>query len=146
MLNHSLDGLIERVAEASKGDRILDGDIWHALEASDDDVWWRMGTGVWHKQDPNDTVAYEPPQRFTSSADAALGLANRLLNDTPDSPEHPLEITVSSVGHNKAGPWHCAIWCGLESDGTKSFGATPALAIILATLRALQHSKTGDAA
>ena len=137
-----LPALLERVERATGPDRDLDADIVRTLASPDATVGTYIeGMGddiVFHAQALGIPNKAECPA-YTASIDAALALANRLLNSTPDSPEHPLEISISSVGHSKFGPWHCRIWSERHDDGNgdPNYGATPALAILSALLHSL---------
>lgn len=72
--------LLQRIEAASGPDRVLDGDVWHALTAKPGDVWVNdFADGVYHLQDPRDTIAYEAPPDLTASIDAAIALVERLL-------------------------------------------------------------------
>lgn len=74
--------------------------------------------------------------RYTASVDAALGLVERLHGE-PGQSTYPVEMTFSTVGYpTKEKPWRCAVWVGSNADGVYRIGTTPAIAILLAALRA----------
>jgi hypothetical protein len=55
--------------------RETDGLIFKALEQREEDMWTTFGDDeVWHRQDPNDHCAYDPPPLYTASLDVAMTL------------------------------------------------------------------------
>jgi hypothetical protein len=68
--------LAEMAEAADGGSRRLDGLIFRALEQREGDVWVEFGDDdVWHRQDPDDRVAYDTPPRYTGSIDVAAKAA-----------------------------------------------------------------------
>lgn len=117
--------LIERVGKAEGADRNLDGAIyWHLLEENraERELWWvelqfaaTPENGDWRKP-------------YTSSLDAALSLVERKLPG--------VHWSVS----NAAVKPRANVWMPQPTRpimGPYSSGATPALAVCLALLRAL---------
>lgn len=73
---NTLTELAERVERLTGPCRETDGLIFKALEQRDGDVWTTFGDdNVWHRRDPKDRVAYDPPPDYTRSLDAAMTLA-----------------------------------------------------------------------
>jgi hypothetical protein len=90
-------------------------------------------------------VSIGPIHPVTASMDAALALAEKLLDDDEPVARYPLEISLTSVGHHPEAPWGCAVWTGSDKDGVFSRAPTAPLAILLAILRALSYQKPGNA-
>ena len=81
--------------------------------------------------DPKGSRYYSENSAYTASIDAALALVERVL------PEHDWIL-----GHTNGG---LTIHCQLGPDADKmAFGDTPALAILLALLTALQSTHSGQ--
>lgn len=100
-----LTSLIERLEKAEGPSRDLDAAIFDAI--------------------PPTTDAPYPPE-FTSSIDAAVSLAERVLPGR--------SIMMGWRQSSETRPWaRVGLWA--DPDAT---GATPAIALVLATLRALQ--------
>lgn len=68
-----LESLVEELSDMNRrrADRVLDGRIFKAIEETGDDIW-RQFDDVWHRQDPDDKVAFDPPPHYTSSVDEAM--------------------------------------------------------------------------
>ena len=111
----SLSELIARVEKASGQSRELDGLIFKVVFEKPGDVW-SDDFGGWHRQDPDDHCAFEPPPSFTASIDTALTLV----------PE--------GMGFNLQGNTNLfyAVVAGQYSKPT----TTPALALVAACLKA----------
>lgn len=132
----TLDALIARLEKAEDGDRELSCSIAKA-------VGWRPEDGA-----PGSTTsspwAWCPD--FTSSIDAALGLVERVL---PGWMVVNLCEWDSDILRSR-GPWTCTLKkLGTQDDFTADKGQcphapTPALAVCLATLRALKHREQGN--
>ena len=128
--------LLQRIEAANGPDRVLDGDVWHALTAKPGDVWVNdFADGVYHLQDPRDTIAYEAPPDLTASIDAAIALVERLLPGWA--------WFVDWIGMPDQPACHAEIWLPaqrsqhLGRERERGEASTPALAILAATLRAL---------
>lgn len=138
----TIEELVGRVEAATGADREIDGLIWKACEEKPGDDWQLMGSGVWHRRDPDDYVAFDVPPKLTASIDAALALAERVLPG--------LSPGVSQNVHH--GNWYAWFADGEQradgqftstevAEANHDFSAP--LAIILATLKALSRIK-GD--
>lgn len=67
--------LAERCEKATGPDRELDGLIFKALEQREKDMWTTFGDdNVWHRRDPQDHAAFDPPLSYTKSIEAAKTL------------------------------------------------------------------------
>jgi hypothetical protein len=131
-MSGEIEKLIERVEAATEGHPMLNLDVYLAVEGLT-----LCGGFMAERADGTRVKLPMSNPHYTSSVDDAIALANRLGDG---SAEHPVEMTLSSAGKPV---WRCAIWLGNEeTDGVYRTAATPALAIILATLRALS-SKEG---
>lgn len=127
-----LSELIDRLERAEDFDRELDRDIGEAL------LGWKV-TSAYIETDepavyPNHPGAMYPT--FTESVDAAIALTEKVLPGW----------AVHGLGKS---PLHGLWWCQLYSlDARKSVEveeiATPAGALVIATLRALQALKNID--
>lgn len=117
--------LAERCEKESEGSRELDGLIWKAACEKPGDIWSRdlIDGNIWMRQDPEDTVAYEAPPAYTTSLDAAMTLV-------PEGHDWSL---FSDNGTAIAG---CMPASEDGCDLTDVPGATPALALCAAALRA----------
>lgn len=126
----ALPALVDALVFMTAPSRLADGEIFRAVCGRPGDVWRQFGDDdIWHRQDPKDTVAYEPPPYYTASIDAALTLVpddhgwdiNALHGDDPfvtiDEPD-----TVEFPGH--------------FYQVAHSYGKTAALAICAAALKA----------
>ncbi len=114
----SLDEMISRVEAATGPDRELDMLIHDTLR----EAKLLPGVAFW----PN----------LTASLDAALALTNRVL------PGWTWDCGAESYGDARAGAWARVYPKGLMSKGSGNhYALTPALALILATLKALRHDR-----
>ena len=128
--------LIERLGEATGPDREIDCRLSHQFErkgiwyGTGDDSGWAPAATVdgWDDRkwsSMNDEYVSPLVRTYTGSIDAALGLVERVL---------PGEgIVLETHGRNVAGIG--------QSGQYPSTGATPAIAICLAALRALKHQE-----
>lgn len=126
MPDEKIADLIERVERASGPDREIDGEAWKLFVEKPGDVW-SDEFGVWHLQDPNDTIAWEPPPYLTSSLDAVLSLVERVR------PGWGWQVNGGSL----------AKVATLMDDDSWSVpfegaAATPPLAVLSALLRSIQ--------
>lgn len=132
-----LDDLIERVEKATGADRALDGAIyWHLLEENrtERELWWvelQFQTGA---------VNGDWRAPYTASLDAALALVERKL------PGCVWGISRFRRAHG-AIVYHVELF-NIDGDAPhaaddhfRAEGITPALAVILALLRALKSSE-----
>jgi len=115
--------LADRCRSTREPDRVLDGLLFKTLEEKPGDVWSdAFGDDVWHRRDPDDTVAYEGPPAYTSSLDAAYaamkpgmrltGLRERVRPDAADDEWRPCTSEVATDGITVQGTGHllpCAI-------------------------------------
>ena len=123
-----MSGLVETLEAAEVGSRSLDQAVW-------------LATGGWE--------GVNAPPSFTTSLDAALALAERILPGDPD-----FQPTGPSVG------WKINLYRGMvpaplggwiatvrrhASDGFDGSAPTPALALCIAILRALNLNETRHA-
>lgn len=114
--SREIDGLIFKLI----GDR--PGDFWHEFEVGEN------GDGVWYRQCRDDAVAYECPPTFTDSIDAALTLV---------PPGRYAD--VCGIGHSPT----ATIWNKAFEAPQNLYqvpGATPALALCIAALKARMAS------
>jgi len=111
--------LIGRLDAAQEPDHVLDGDIWQAVNGWPENDGYRFG-GVWFRRDPEDDVAFEQPPRLTASIDAALTLVPEGMVWVVDSGEgyKPGALVAREIGY----------------DDSRSYGATPAIALCIAAL------------
>lgn len=119
--------LIARLEAAEVGSRELDALIWdiedsrprHSLD----------GDFPTYKQDPDDSVAFDSPPSYTTSLDAAIALAERVL-----------PLGSWRIEREGAIFW-AKIWWGREGKaGHKyAYAKTPAIALCVAILKALDH-------
>ena len=134
-------GLIERLEAAGEGSRELDAEIarlsgGQAIARFGDWDCREDGTGIWR-----------PLPRYSSSLDAALALAERVLPGDPD-----FEPTGPSVG------WKINLYRGMvpaplggwiaslrrhASDGVEGSSSSPALALCIAILKARATQEQG---
>lgn len=140
--------LIERLEKAEAGSRELDGAVWYAAFEPD------VEHGCLHveqtEQGPREVLTCELGSKwaddvgpYTTSLDAALALAERVL------PDHDWSVGCLPVSDDADHEEHHHFGALLYSRYTKPYdalghGATPALALCIAILRALrtteQHS------
>lgn len=132
-----LSDLLARVEAATGGDRELDGEMWVTLmwtrENTDPCFYELLDEGRWrealHSVQPNWRERDWVP-RYTSSLDAALGLVERML---PGS--------YSGLQQNRGE--NVPAWSGYVDSGDEheGWGASAALALLAAMLRALLSSE-----
>jgi hypothetical protein len=117
--------LAERCEKAREGSRELDGLIWKAACEKPGDIWSRdlIDGNIWMRQDPEDTVAYEAPPAYTTSLDAAMTLV-------------PTGHDWSLFFDNGSALAGCMPSSEDGCDWIDVPGATPALALCAAALRA----------
>lgn len=125
----TLTDLIEALQKATGPDREIDRDIADTLGLGPDESWERpkhqrgiinMDVGNWSKGN----ISRSSP-RYTSSVDAAIALAERVLPGR--------SVMMGWRQSSETRPWaRVGLWP--DPDAT---GATPAIALCVATLRAL---------
>lgn len=146
--------LIERLEKATGPDRELDCEIavalsfWPKYGPSEDEyayvvkgtTWVEVRAGVrgkrkrpgaraiWYTHDTYGASSCLP--RFTASIDAAVALAERVLSDAGWS------VAMNRIDRRYVG----RIWSGEIDDGKANAGATPAIALCIAILRAAEES------
>lgn len=140
-----LSSLISRVEKATEGNRGLDAEIAAALEPH------RFDAPGFTPERPIPSFRYDPSEniirfdgggvmdvRFfppvTASVDAAIALAERVLPGW----------TIASIGQDDRKGWHAELRKGhatAYSTVELSGAPIPALALVLATLRAIQSQK-----
>ncbi len=129
-----LSSLISRVEKATGPNYALEVDIFKFFNPDYRDYVEGRG-GLVHKNDGEDqrVLSNVRPPNVTASIDAAVALAERVLPGW----RHAYEKRTNGA---------CLAWVDEADDepAIPSFGPTISLALVLATLRALQ-SKTGDA-
>lgn len=71
-----LEALIEILGDINlrRASREIDGRLFKLIYEKPGDVWDEFGEGVWHRRDPEDTCAYDPPPAYTASLDEAMKL------------------------------------------------------------------------
>ncbi|MDX3973243.1 hypothetical protein [Shinella sp.] len=149
-----LSSLIESLEKATAPDRWLDAKIDAALRIGSEKMrqpgcewaWTNFPTWAHHthargmcgvQHDNGDLGLVWDSQPFSSSIDAAVALAERVLPGW----------TIASIGQDDRKGWHAELRKGHATSYStvELAGApTPAIALLLATLRALQ-SYTGEA-
>ena len=136
-----LSSLISRVEKATGPSRDLDGDIeeatggcahreteYYCIEDGND-----VDSGFTCKRCGIDLYGQRAPA-YTSSVDAAISLAERVLPGW----------TIASIGQDDRKGWHAELRKGhatAYSTVELSGAPIPALALVLATLRAIQSQK-----
>jgi len=128
-----LSGLIERVEAAGEGSRELDADIAraigrippHAGYAAMDDVAWDRGLG------------YSVPA-YTTSLDAAMTLKPSGEGHWPQ-----LIMTGTNPNNSRRQRDRAEIWTKNGGKPFRGHAATPALAIVAASLRAQKEQANG---
>jgi hypothetical protein len=114
-----LDTLAERCEQAMGPDRELDGEIAKAL--SPDREWHRF-EDAWGARCIEDGAAFDMPDEYTRSLDAAMTLAPNLIG---------VELSLDQNDR-----WHCELSTSdLDGDG-EARAATKELAFVAAALRA----------
>jgi hypothetical protein len=73
-----LYALSRKIERAKRPSRSQDGVIWKVLVEKKGDVWVKVD-GLWLRQDPKDTVAFDTPPSITTSIDAAEALFDKAL-------------------------------------------------------------------
>lgn len=113
--------LIERLEKADEGSLELDKAILMSFGFT-----WR-GMNYWHH---DDRTMWRGPTNLTRSIDAAVALAERVLSDAGWS------VAMNRIDRRYVG----RIWSGEIDDGKANAGATPAIALCIAILRAAAES------
>ena len=128
-----MSGLVEKLEAAEVGSRSLDLDIAQALSMK---LWGRRhphnNSHQWMTEIDGKAV---PIPRYTTSLDAALALAERVI-----AVRGPIDISImgsAQVVILDADPCRDAI--------AEAYGNTPALALCIAILRALNLNETRHA-
>lgn len=125
----TLPTLLPRLESGEASDE-LDALLWglydpRPLERTGD------GPAIW-KRDPVDTIAFEGPPRFTTSLDAALALAERVLSGWQVGICVGAKATAVVIEPDKPGAGILDAWPRKWEAG----GATPALALCAAIVKA----------
>lgn len=125
--------LIARLEKATGPDRELDGLIFRAIDEQPGDRWQQFAVGeggadVWYRECRDEKGAYISPSFYTASIDAALALV-------PDG----LDWDVSWVGGVYSG---CVGFDATADIDVR--GATPAIALCIAALKARAALQTPD--
>ena len=134
----SHDDLLNRLREATGADRVLDAPLWAMSDLCpiiDERMFYRRN----EEEDICDLVP-----RYTASLDAAMALVKAKLPDVwyeLNGPRKYLHIPTDSPNYWKAKlePWGKSI---TEAGGI-GWGATPALALLIALLEALNAQEQG---
>lgn len=71
---------LAKLCLAGRAGRALDGMVFKALYPTRK---WELMGGVWHAEDPEDAVAYDPPPHYSTSIDAA----RKAMTREPDAAE-----------------------------------------------------------
>lgn len=134
-----LPDLLERIEAATGSDRELDGRIWCAINGYNFVAWDGAGV-VYRFREPGirhmDAAHVQP---VTRSVDSALALVERVL------PGWTFTIARHYGHDNPTGPFYADMasveWIqdlpGTEGQQAEAYGATPALALLSALLKAL---------
>lgn len=78
-MSPTLDDLIARLEKLTGPDRQLDGLIFKTLYQRDEDMWTTFGDeDVWHRRDPSDHCAYDPPPNYTACMADAVTLVRSM--------------------------------------------------------------------
>ena len=126
-MTDTLQALISDLRSATGPDRLLDARCWDLLDARprEDDG---SGEPPIYKRDPEDSIAFDAPPRFTDSVDAALNLV---------PPRTPATVVLEPEGTGYA----------IVTVGRRPFeatGRTPAIALCIASLMAMVALETTD--
>lgn len=124
--------LIARLEAATGADRVLDGDIWRAVNGWNEKDGIRFEDAplaIWYRRDPEDSVAYEGPPDFTASIDAALTLVPAGCSWILDSD------AGTTVARCRRPEW--GTWAKRRQARANFVGATPAIALCIAALYAI---------
>jgi hypothetical protein len=125
-----MDDLPRRYRDAATPDRTLDGEAFRALEGKEDDDWSNdFSDEVWHRRDPEDSAAFDPPPHYGGSLDAAFaalrtGMRLAMLG----------ERTRPDAAGDDWRPWCCEIASGLNVF--TGHGHLPGCAVMDALLQA----------
>jgi len=112
--------LIERLEKADEGSLELDKAILMSFGFT-----WR-GMNYWHH---DDRTMWRGPTFFTRSLDAAVALAERVLPDVGWS------VATNRIDRRRV----ARLWTGEIDDGKAHAGASPAIALCLAILKAMER-------
>lgn len=129
----SLNELLGQIRSAPEGDRELDADIAQALGF---EIEWKQAN---YTMEMYPVITWppgrEPCPRFTTSVDAALTLVAYVL------PEWLGKVSFGGRGG------FCWLWEPgvLSGDNAPAYGASPALAVVVALLSALTAQQVDDA-
>jgi len=125
-MSETITSLIEKLEGAEVGSRELDGDV---LKATGHGYHMDFGNGWYARPGHNERIYGNGPSQVTTSLDAALALAERMLPGW-----------VWMVERHKDG--RATVWLhefSAYGEGDTTEGNTPALALCAAILRAHQH-------
>lgn len=134
----TLSEIIERLEKADGRNRELDCYIWvaakggdarmHYISDSSEFVWERGIDGMWIRA----VERFKTVPAFTSSVDAAIALAEKVL------PGEPVNMGWAQTTETR--PWaRVGIWSAPDATGL-----TPAIALVLAILSALRAKQEGN--
>jgi hypothetical protein len=125
-----LERLAERCEKATGPDREFDGEIAKALSPERE---WHRFEDTWGARSVIDSAAFDMPDEFTRSLDAAMSL---VLSDAG------LTLDRSWIGGHES--WECVIEDERELY-VRARAATPALALTAAALRSRSVRGEGGA-
>jgi len=136
----NLQALLERVEKAEGPDRVLDAAIWSAVtghETHYPNPYMREAEGLhaYTERRGDDLSRWYPVPGLTASIDAAVGLVERMLPGCwvdLCGPRKYLHIPTPSPNH-----WRGMVNAWNAQGDVVGWGATPALALIAALLRAM---------
>lgn len=125
-MTDNLQPLIHRLEEAEGPDRRIDADLWDTLELVDE-----RHCEMWCKQDGRTDLTRERfvltwAPRYTESLDAAVSLV-------PEGRTWMVSVGLERSGASLSVPY--------DIDAMSSACATPALALCIAALRAIQAQR-----
>ncbi len=141
-----MTALIQSLEAAEGGSRELDKELAETFGLVRRGGWFSDGI-FYAPCIRGDGNTCPPLPRLTTSLDAALALAERVMPSSPEPADVPwdqwcIELTMSPVWRREQRlTWDCTIGNGLGFGGAVALSAsTPALALCIAILRA----KEGD--
>lgn len=125
-----MEDLARRYHDAAAPDRTLDGEAFKALEERTGDDWSNdFSDEVWHRRDPEDSVAFDPPPHYGGSVDAAFAALRPGMRVVALG-ERPRPDAADAAWR----PWRCDVGIGLHIF--TGHGHLPGCAVMDALLQA----------
>jgi len=130
--SNQMNNIIELLDKAEIGNPELDGLVFKLTTDASHERWTTFNH-VWHLQDLEDSVAYEPPPPYTTSIDAAMTLV-------PDG----WEWSVCYDADLPQSRFECYLRHEATSTKLGTHISTPALAICIAAMKAMESDEESD--